>query len=277
MFVQTRGGSFGPGGFGGGIFSGALSGSESMARPVLGLGAEPMVWKGTTSNPAIATLQSQLNGMLRRHGYYQIGVDGKLGPATCGAIGYGNNLPRGFDGQGVSDDLLSQAAPLCKGQTWPTKIGSKTPDKETFEGQETNPLDIPWNTTSLEVGSLQPLLNAQLLAHDYLPIGMTSKLDAPTCGAMRLVDTWGFDYLTLFGKNCAAYQTPAKKAPPKADVPIDIPVTEPPDGGGGGVRPGGAGRKSGLSTASLVGGVLALAAVTAAGVYFGKKQKKVGR
>jgi hypothetical protein len=80
--ANTRGGVFGPQGYGGGIFDG-MSG---MGSPV-GLGAsdaELHPWLEETE--ATRTLQGDANSELVVRGLPQIATDGVLGPITCGAV-----------------------------------------------------------------------------------------------------------------------------------------------------------------------------------------------
>lgn len=79
--VATRGGVFGPQGYGGGIFDGstALSGTRSG----LGVDDSRMPWKEYSEYTG--DVQGQLNARLHDAGYCPIPVDGYLGPVTCGA------------------------------------------------------------------------------------------------------------------------------------------------------------------------------------------------
>jgi hypothetical protein len=96
MDVRVRGGVFGPGGYGGGIFDGSqmgLGSYEQAAAGVRGLGQENddfgIVWgeysMGTQS------LQTNVNGELDARGQPLIEEDGILGPETCGAVQYLEN------------------------------------------------------------------------------------------------------------------------------------------------------------------------------------------
>lgn len=76
--VATRGGIFGPQGYGGGIFDGSLGETESGTR------SADVPWGEYDKDTEI--LQNQINALLQRYGFCPIAVDGELGPATCGAI-----------------------------------------------------------------------------------------------------------------------------------------------------------------------------------------------
>lgn len=74
MLYNTGRGIFKPGGYGGGIFDGNLS----------GLGAtEQYPWQAYSD--ATLTLQKTINDALRARGLCTITEDGKLGSGTCGA------------------------------------------------------------------------------------------------------------------------------------------------------------------------------------------------
>lgn len=90
---NEEGGVFGPGGYGGGVFDGNISGLGSVGpRPSvkgIGMGAvssDDMPW-GSKSDATVA-LQSTINAHLLAMGMCPISVDGKLGPATCGGGAY---------------------------------------------------------------------------------------------------------------------------------------------------------------------------------------------
>lgn len=87
---NTGEGVFRPGGYGGGVFDGNISGLGSIgARPTpkaLGEDADAMPWK--TRADRTLELQSTINAYLLSMGMCPIGVDGKLGGATCGAAKY---------------------------------------------------------------------------------------------------------------------------------------------------------------------------------------------
>lgn len=87
-------GIFRPGGYGGGVFDGNLAGAPSLgsaqartlaSRSVNGLGDDAADYPWGTYSAKTATLQTATNAALAAAGYCPIAVDGKLGPATCGA------------------------------------------------------------------------------------------------------------------------------------------------------------------------------------------------
>lgn len=67
-----------------GMSNGILS-SNSLGIAAAGMGADPSYpWREYSADTK--ALQQATNEALRAHGYTQITADGKLGPATCGAI-----------------------------------------------------------------------------------------------------------------------------------------------------------------------------------------------
>ena len=92
MLYNTGRGIFKPGGYGGGIFDGNLS----------GLGADEQYPWHAYSDATLA-LQKNANDALRARGLCTLTEDGKLGAATCGA----------------SRSLIGQAPPTCQSYTEP--------------------------------------------------------------------------------------------------------------------------------------------------------------
>jgi hypothetical protein len=103
--VATRGGVFGGGGYGGGVFDGSLTGIGSLGAdsgiedritdvapvdPTTGMSAYPWM----AYSPRTRDLQAQLATFLKNAGYQPNGVDGKLGPGTCGFLRFAQ--PKGF-------------------------------------------------------------------------------------------------------------------------------------------------------------------------------------
>lgn len=87
-------GIFRPGGYGGGVFDGNLSGAPALGKR--GRGVSGMGSLGDAASDAVdypwgkvsdktKALQQATNTELAKLGYCPIAVDGKLGPATCGA------------------------------------------------------------------------------------------------------------------------------------------------------------------------------------------------
>jgi hypothetical protein len=88
-------GIFKPGGYGGGVFDGDISGLGSIGKrraprgiAMRGLG-DAYPWR--EKNDATIAFQSTLNAHLLAKGMCPITVDGKLGSDTCGAVKFLNN------------------------------------------------------------------------------------------------------------------------------------------------------------------------------------------
>jgi hypothetical protein len=223
--VHTRGGVFGPGGYGGGIFDGSDMGFgglgcvEQAAAGVRGLGNTPWQWMAT--DPQLAKFQVALNKELTARGYKPIGTDGQLGPATCGAltwlglqkdVNYNANpdLQLGLLLVSATVDGPAVQSSSCKALTMPTKVGASSPDvlTSTYKAQ------LPWGAHSAQTAQVQLDLNDILDGHGYGPVPTDGVLDATTCGAMQLAKTaWGDDFLSSYGGNCQAFTAPTKKPP----------------------------------------------------------------
>jgi len=281
MDVHTRGGSFGAGGYGGGIFDGSEMGFgglgaaprfEQAAAGVQGLGAFTWCSKAqpcSSADPNVIQLQKDLNVALRAHGFKLLTVDGKLGAGTCGAISWTGTLSQDdpfFSSPGAavmtSQGLVdSSGAPVCKSFTYPTPVGSTKP----FVPPSTFRQGLPWMEVTDQTGKVQGDINNDLTQHGYDPVQVTGMLDAPTCGAMQTAkNEWGMDYLTAYGANCQKFTPPHRHVtpgpvapPPHADVTTPTPVTT---------------RKSGVSTAWVVGGLAVAAGV--AGLFAVSKKKR---
>lgn len=113
MLWDTGDGVFKPGGYGGGVFDGDISGLGSLSRRrsvkgigVSGLGADSadMPWR-EKSNATVA-LQSTINAHLLGMGMCPIGVDGKMGGGTCGAARYVLDK-KGDTGDGEMPDVCA--------------------------------------------------------------------------------------------------------------------------------------------------------------------------
>jgi hypothetical protein len=237
MDVRTRGGVFGSGGYGGGIFDGSMSISGlgmvgAVMQATAGLGA--WTWMNRTPDPEIIAFQKATNKELTKRGFKPIGVDGQLGPGTCGAwvwLGSLTDLDWSASpdlqllGNAVGPDATKNP---CKGYTMPTKVGAGKP----WVPPTTAPaVGLPWGVYSAATVQVQHDVNDELDAHGYLLINPNGILDAPTCGAMKLSsDAWGMDFMTTFGGNCQGFTAPTKKAAstPGPVTPPDGPVTPPP-------------------------------------------------
>jgi len=89
--ANVRGGVFGPQGRGGGIFDGSTQ-MSGLGKALGSLGQyENMPW-GEYSTDTLGAQQA-VNFVLRANDYCPIVEDGKLGPATCGALSLAQNLP----------------------------------------------------------------------------------------------------------------------------------------------------------------------------------------
>lgn len=94
LLWKTGGGVFRPGGYGGGVFDGNIAGLGSLAhragskQSVRGLGDDSADYPWRAFSEKTKTLQEQTNISLKKAGMCPIGVDGKLGGATCGARNY---------------------------------------------------------------------------------------------------------------------------------------------------------------------------------------------
>ncbi len=219
-----------------------------------------------TNQPAnaadIKKIQATINTQLAAMGYKPIAVDGKLGPATCGADGYGNypQLLLPYFGKNV-----------CTTLTYPTKIGATKPDTvatlptiQIVPGQTVPPLiNHVWMTPDSQMAQIQSDCNTILAAHGYRPIPLTGMLDPQTCGAMRWIkNNTGTDMLSVSGMNCQGFIDPTKLPNSPASKPT---------------QPGGPGTpvvKPGISSAAMGMGILA-ALVVGGGYYYAKKKGMV--
>jgi len=85
--IDVGEGIFRPGGYGGGVFDGNLAGAPSLgkARTLGDDASDATDYPWDTYSAKTAALQTATNSALQAAGYCPIAVDGKLGPATCGA------------------------------------------------------------------------------------------------------------------------------------------------------------------------------------------------
>lgn len=94
--VDTGNGVFKPGGYGGGVFDGDISGLGSIGarrvgkgrRSMRGLGDDATDYPWRTYSDKTKALQQATNVSLAKAGMCPIAVDGKLGGGTCGARNY---------------------------------------------------------------------------------------------------------------------------------------------------------------------------------------------
>lgn len=270
--VDTRGGVFGAGGYGGGIFDGSLSGApETTDRQLFrqqapsfqatsgcapcGLGAASAYSLcNEMADERIKAFQRAMNAISTRLKYKPIAVDGQLGPETCGMLaklGQNGHLITDQEWRTMPADIGAMAVP-CTSATMPTKEGETKPEPlETILPRDKYAL--PWGVQTPETKKLQSDMNLELAGHGYAPLALTGQLDAPTCGAMRFAEKqWGQDYEYAYGKNCQAFEDP-KQLPPAQRPPK---VKDP------------------AKTMSMVAFGLAGAAVLGGAVYFAKKKKR---
>jgi hypothetical protein len=287
MDVNTRGGLFGPGGYGGGIFDGSQMGfgglgQSEQAAAGIGLGATTgaFQWCSKTSpcatgDPRVKSLQTALNRVLSAHKMKPLVVDGKFGAATCGAMVWLAAVPVA---EWQNDPVLSSAHDymidasghaVCQSYTAPTRVGSSTPvDINKEIGIQLPSASAPWMQPNGNLPGLQQGVNHDLAEHGFDPISVTGMLDAETCGAMLYAkEHWGMsEYLQRYGQNCQAFTAPhqhAEAAPPPGPAPSHDEET--PHAAVGT-------KKSGVSTAWVLGG-LAAAAGVAGLVAMSKKRR----
>lgn len=214
----------------------------------------------------IKNIQAALNTQLAAQGFKPIAVDGKIGPATCGAATYISALT-----PGASNPLSAYLGPnVCMTMTYPTRVGTTTPvsvptlpTTQIVPGQDAPPLiNHVWMTPDSQMAQIQNDCNAILAAHGYRPIAITGMLDAPTCGAMRWIkNNTGTDMLSVSGMNCQAYTDPQKLPNSPGSTPL---------------QPGGPGTpvSKPISSAAMGMGILA-ALVVGGGYYYAKKKGMV--
>jgi len=192
-------------------------------------GTLPTTQAGGLTAAQVMAIQKATNTVLAANGYKLIAVDGKLGPATCGAAGY---MKLNYN-DGTFDQYNMGA--YCMAMTNPTKVGSNTPMQTMVipEVQITPGVPVtafvmpPWGVASPNVPALQQQINASLDAAGYLPIPVTGVLDAKTCGAMQFMkQSMGQDLLSTAGANCQAFILPTKK--PASQSPATAPNGSPP-------------------------------------------------
>lgn len=231
----------------------------------------PKGGRAPLSTATVKQIQTQLNQVLTAKGYKTITVDGRLGPATCGAAFYLRDDSPIYTNYQLGDGYCNGA------MTNPTKVGSTVPMQThvaatttVVPGQPATTAANPaWGVQDPAVAMLQANLNQILDANNFLSIPISGMLDAKTCGAMKWIrDNTGQDFLFGSGANCQSFTMPTRKPAslsPESGNPGDPPPssllpTPPPPGG--------------MTSASvLTGGLLLLAAGGA--YYYAKKQGMV--
>jgi hypothetical protein len=224
----------------GGIFGGGAQ-RKKMAHPLslrgLGLGAlEFCPSPCSTVDPEVKSYQSMMNTDLKRLKYNQVAVDGKLGKGTCGLSMFFSQVPQLFDTARASwnDDLAYRIYKACDGKPFalPTPV---TKANSVFVPDDKDPVcksqSLPWGSSSMQdpkgsgtITTRTAELNMQLSELGYEPIS-SNKLDAETCGAMKLIDALNnTSYLCQPGFNCQAFTAPKKKV---TSVPVATPTPVP--------------------------------------------------
>lgn len=94
----------------------------------LGFEAPSIAWKGSP-DAGVKELQADINVILKRLGYYLIGVDGVVGGGTCGALALLGDLgEKVTDGEWATLDpnVVDAVVAVCQGHpaTKPTKSGA---------------------------------------------------------------------------------------------------------------------------------------------------------
>ncbi len=222
----------------------------------------------TLDAATVKKAQTQLNTDLKNNGYKTITVDGKLGPATCGAASYlYNTSPRQST---VWTDYNIYAYCVSISYTNPTLVGASkplttyvAPQVNIVQGQQPTAAVVhQWGVADSDMPALQSQINAVLSSNGYNSIPVTGVLDAQTCGAMKWIgDNTGQNLLSMNGQNCQAFILPTKKAvaAPGSKPPTNVPTAPTPPG----THP--------ISSAGLMLGGLALLA--AGGAYYYAKKK----
>lgn len=227
---------------------------------------------GSLSASTVVAAQKQLNADLAKNGYKTIAVDGKLGPATCGAALYLYGVqPRQST---VWTDYNLYAYCGSGAVTNPTLVGQNkplttyvAPAVNIVQGQQVAAaITHQWGVADSDMPSLQARINTILIAHSYNPIPVTGVFDAKTCGAMKWIgDNTGQDLLTMNnGQACQAFTMPTKAVTPATQPkgsppPSFVPKAPTPPG----THP--------ITSATMLVGGLALAA--AGGLYYYAKKK----
>lgn len=225
----------------------------------------PTTQAGGLTAAQVTKIQQTCNTALAANGYKTITVDGKLGPATCGAASY--LLQYGLSTVYTDYNM----AVYCTTWTNPTKVGQTVP-MQTVVLQESNGITAPttpaWGQSDPNMAATQQTINRNLDASGYLPIPVTGVLDAATCGAMQWMKAnMGQDLLSTIGPNCQAFTLPTKK--PANSTPGTAPKgSTPPPGAPGAPTPP---ATHPVSSATMLLGGAALAVV--GGLYYYAKKK----
>jgi hypothetical protein len=205
----------------------------------------------TLSSVQVQSIQQQINAVLSANGYNPISVDGKLGPATCGAAMYlqQQNLATIYIDNGLSD--------YCTAWTNPTLNGQSSPAQTTIN-------------QALDVATAQQQINAALQAAGMAPIAVDSTLGPATCGAMQwMKQTTGQDLLSTVGASCGSF-IPPTPLPVEALAPSLAPQGTPPPAAAAPTAPTPPATHP-ITSATMLAGGLAIAAL--GGLYYLAKKK----
>lgn len=164
MLWETGDGVFKPGGYGGGVFDGDISGLGSVGarRSVKGIGTTGLgddsadyPWKAYSEKTK--ALQTATNSLLAQAALCPIPVDGKLGAGTCGARKYLNdNKDRFFTG------IAQIAYPsTCQSFTTPASLttgcGNAAPKSPTSISPASTPAASPVFEAGMSSGTKRTL------------------------------------------------------------------------------------------------------------------------
>ncbi len=208
---------------------------NKMARPLgyslagLGLGAMEFCPAPCTAtpDPEVKRYQSMMNEDLKRLKYNQVGIDGRIGKATCGLDMFFSQVPQLFNTARASwdDPLTFRIGNACKGKPFalpsPVKKADSVfvPDDEDPVCKKESPA---WGSVTDKVRGNSNQLNVQLDELGYEGIPVSGELNATFCGAAKLVDALNnTQYLCQPGFNCQGFLAPKKKSTP---VPVATPV-----------------------------------------------------
>ena len=189
--------------------------------------AAGITWRASAPSTAVKQLQASINVHLKALGWDLISTDGILGPGTCGAAKYMDDL------RATTYFRDYALASVCQTSKVPTKGGKPVntvavAPQVTITGESATVAEasLPWDTVHADTAEVQRRLNVQLDSADMNQLNVNSRLDAPTCGAMKwMKDTQGYDMLTLIGKNCQGFVAPTKRV--KTTTPVVVGPTTP--------------------------------------------------
>lgn len=149
-------GVFGPGGYGGGVFDGNISGLGSLSFPekmrgnTLSLGDDAADYPWRSYSDKTKALQKATNVYLAQAALCPIAEDGKLGPSTCGARAYLTANSQKFFAQNVNIANPSACSSHQSEWTQPAALTTGCGNKPTST-TPTQPVTLP-ATTTLESG-----------------------------------------------------------------------------------------------------------------------------